>query len=388
MALQFGVFDHIEPLDGLTLKEIYDLRLMQIEKLDKAGFYAYHLSEHHSPAVHSLAPSQNVFLAAVSQRTTQLRFGPCVYVLPLHHPLRLIEEISILDHLSGGRMEIGVGRGGVLEAFFWGQEADPDLNFARYQETLDILREGLNTEFLSHDGQFHSFDALPMRLQPVQRPYPPLWYMRNAETAALEGMNTIIVGTLESLASEVVRYRDVWTKTHGAKTPTAQGQAPKIGLVVHMVVDETDDKAIAAASRLGKKYRWNLAAPRRMEAEKRGLTQFQTVPKDGCFGFTGARPAHLPIRETRKDIDAELERFDDQNKALDPTRLGGVALAGSPESVRRTWMNTSPRARIISSARFSGGICPTKWRCVRLSCSPRKSCRITSNINPPPRINA
>jgi alkanesulfonate monooxygenase SsuD/methylene tetrahydromethanopterin reductase-like flavin-dependent oxidoreductase (luciferase family) len=336
--MQFGVFDHIEPLDGMTLQQIYDLRLTQIEKLDKAGFYVYHLAEHHTPAVYSLAPSQNVFLAAVSQRTTQLRFGPCVYVLPLHHPLRLIEEISMLDHLSGGRMEIGVGRGGVLEAFFWGQEADSDTNFARYQETLDILRNGLNSEFLTHDGQFHSFDALPMRLQPLQRPYPPLWYMRNAETAALEGMNTVIVGTLESLATEVVRYREVWAKTHGAGTPTAQGQTPKIGLVVHMVVDETDDKAIAAAQPAWEKYRWNLAAPRRREAENRGLTQFQIVPKEGGFGFTGARPAHLPKRETRKDIDAELERFDDQNKKLDPTRLGGVALAGSPESVRR-YMN-------------------------------------------------
>ena len=64
--MQFGVFDHIEPLDGMTLQQIYDLRLTQIEKLDKAGFYAYHLAEHHTPAVHSLAPSQNVFLATVS----------------------------------------------------------------------------------------------------------------------------------------------------------------------------------------------------------------------------------------------------------------------------------------------------------------------------------
>ena len=336
MALQFGVFDHIEPQDGLTLKQSYDLRLIQIEKLDKAGFYAYHLAEHHSPAVHSLAPSQNVFLAAVSQRTTHLRFGPCVYVLPLHHPLRLIEEISMLDHLSGGRMEIGVGRGGVLEAYFWGQEPDSDINFARYQETLNIMREGLNTEFLTYKGQFHSFDALPMRLQPEQRPYPPMWYMRNAETAALEGMNTVIVGTLESLKHEVVRYHEVWAKTHGEGALTVQGQEPKIGLVVHMVLDETDEKAIAAAKPAWDKYRWNLAAPRRMEAEKRGLTQFQTDTKEGGFGFTGARPAQLPIRETRKDIDAELERFDEQKgKKLDPTRLGGVALAGSPDSVRR-----------------------------------------------------
>jgi alkanesulfonate monooxygenase SsuD/methylene tetrahydromethanopterin reductase-like flavin-dependent oxidoreductase (luciferase family) len=121
MALQFGVFDHIEPVPGMDLEQIYAHRLIQIEQLDKAGFYAYHLAEHHTPAVHSLAPSQNVFLAAVSQRTKRLRFGPCVYVLPLHHPVRLIEEISMLDNLSGGRMEIGVGRGGVLEAYFWNQ---------------------------------------------------------------------------------------------------------------------------------------------------------------------------------------------------------------------------------------------------------------------------
>ncbi len=318
----------------MSLQEMYDLRLIQIEALDEAGFYAYHLAEHHSPAVHSLAPSQNVFLAAVSQRTERLRFGPCVYVLPLHHPLRLIEEISMLDHLSGGRMEIGVGRGGVMEAFFWGQEADSDTNFARYQETLDIIRKGLNTETLSHEGRFHSFDALPMRLQPVQLPYPPLWYMRNAETAALEGMNTVIVGTLDSLRREVVRYRRVWAETHGAGALTAQAQEPKIGLVVHMVVDETDEAAIKAATPAWQKYCWNLAAPRRMEAEKRGLTQFQNETPTQ-FGFTGARPDHLPDREIRRDIDAELERFDTQANNQDPTRLGGVALAGSPNSVRR-----------------------------------------------------
>ncbi len=334
MSLQFGVFDHIEPLEGMSLQEMYDLRLIQIAALDEAGFYAYHLAEHHSPAVHSLAPSQNVFLAAVSQKTERLRFGPCVYVLPLHHPLRLIEEISMLDHMSGGRLEIGVGRGGVMEAFFWGQEADSDTNFARYQETLDIIRKGLNTEALSHEGRFHSFDALPMRLQPIQRPYPPLWYMRNAETAALEGMNTVIVGTLDSLRREVVRYREVWAETHGEGALTVQGQKPKIGLVVHMVVDETDEAAIAAATPAWEKYRWNLAAPRRMEAEKRGLTQFQNETSTQ-FGFTGARPDHLPDREIRKDIDAELERFDTQANDQDPTRLGGVALAGSPDSVRR-----------------------------------------------------
>src|SRR5262245_56835068 len=88
-TMRFGVFDHIEPVPGQRLDQIYRERLVQIERLDTAGFYTYHLAEHHTPAVHSLAPSQNVFLAAVAQRTRRLRFGPCVYVLPLHHPLRL-----------------------------------------------------------------------------------------------------------------------------------------------------------------------------------------------------------------------------------------------------------------------------------------------------------
>lgn len=139
MGLQFGIFDHIEPVPGQALTQIYRERLHPLERYDAAGFYAYHLAEHHTPAVHSLAPSQNVFLAAASQRTRQLRLAPCIYVLPLHHPLRLIEEICMLDHLSDGRLEVGVGRGGVLEAYFWGSNPDVEQNLVRYRETLAIL---------------------------------------------------------------------------------------------------------------------------------------------------------------------------------------------------------------------------------------------------------
>lgn len=333
MALQFGVFDHIESVPGLRLDQIYRQRLAQIDRLDALGFYAYHLAEHHTPATHSLAPSQNVFLASVAQRTTQMRFGPCVYVLPLHHPLRLIEEISMLDHLSGGRLEIGVGRGGVMEAYFWGQEADSETNYARYRETLEIILQGLSHDELTYNGRFHSFEALPMRLQPLQTPYPPLWYMRNAETAAQEGMHTILVGSIDSLGTEVQRYRAAWEQHQGVGALTVQGEAPKIGLVVHMVVAATDDEAIRIATPAWEQYRWNLGAPRRLEAERRGLKQF-LQSQDGSFGFVGERPKGLPARETRRDISAEIERFDQQKRRENPSRLGGVALAGSPRAVR------------------------------------------------------
>jgi alkanesulfonate monooxygenase SsuD/methylene tetrahydromethanopterin reductase-like flavin-dependent oxidoreductase (luciferase family) len=333
MTLRFGVFDHIEPVPGLRLDQIYRERLIQIERLDRAGFFAYHLAEHHTPAIHSLAPSQNVFLAAVAQRTTRLRFGPCVYVLPLHHPLRLIEEISMLDHLSDGRLEIGVGRGGVMEAFFWGQEADSETNYARYCETLAIIREGLSHDLLTYAGRFHSFDNLPMYMRPLQAPYPPFWYMRNPVTAAMEGMHTIIVGSLDGLAVAVTRYRAAWEEHQGAGTLTVQRHEPMIGLVVHMVVADTDEEAIRIATPAWEKYRWNLAAPRRLEAEKRNLTQFMST-RDGSFGFVGDRPTGLPTRELRRDIDAELERFDQQARRPNPNRLGGVALAGGPAAVR------------------------------------------------------
>ncbi|PKB82838.1 MAG: monooxygenase [SAR202 cluster bacterium Io17-Chloro-G9] len=333
MAIQFGVFDHIEPVPGVDLEHTYRDRLVQIERLDSAGFYSYHLAEHHTPAVHSLAPSQNVFLAAVSQHTSRLRIGPCVYVLPLHHPVRLIEEISMLDNLSGGRMDIGVGRGGVLEAYFWGQDPDVEVNYSRYVETLNIVREGLSHDELTYRGEFYSFDELPMRLRPKQAPYPPLWYMRNVETAAIQGMNTIIVGTLDSFEANVKRYREEWEKHQGIGALTAQGTIPKIGLVVHLLLAETDGEAIAQAKPAWETYRWNLGVPRRLEAERRGLDQF-------LGANAGARPAAAPTREARRDLDASLEELDRQERQRRTSGLGGLggagfgAIAGSPATVR------------------------------------------------------
>src|SRR5438309_2543434 len=119
--MEFGVFDHLDRGSAL-LKEFYESRLKLIEAYDRAGFYAYHVAEHHSMPL-GMAPSPTVFLSAVAQRTHRLRFGPLVYALPLHHPLRLAEEICMLDQLSGGRLDIGFGRGSSpMEIAFYGQD--------------------------------------------------------------------------------------------------------------------------------------------------------------------------------------------------------------------------------------------------------------------------
>src|ERR1700693_3247854 len=136
--MEFGVFDHLDRYD-VPLHDYYEARLRLVELYDSAGFYAYHLAEHHATPL-GMAPSPSVFLAAVAQRTKRLRFGPLVYTLPLYHPLRLIDEICMLDQISGGRLELGVGRGiSPFELAFFG--IDPNAAQAMYVEALDVVRQ-------------------------------------------------------------------------------------------------------------------------------------------------------------------------------------------------------------------------------------------------------
>ena len=105
-----------------------------VEAYDRGGFYSYHTAEHHATPL-GLAASPSVFLAAVAQRTQRLRFGPLVYTLPLHHPLRVVEEICMLDQLSRGRFDLGVGRGiSPIETAYYG--VDPDHRQKMYLEAL------------------------------------------------------------------------------------------------------------------------------------------------------------------------------------------------------------------------------------------------------------
>jgi alkanesulfonate monooxygenase SsuD/methylene tetrahydromethanopterin reductase-like flavin-dependent oxidoreductase (luciferase family) len=121
--MRFGVFDHVDDA-GIAVGRQLAERLELAERLDAAGFHAYHIAEHHGTPL-GYAASPNVFLAAVAQRTTRLRFGPLVYVLPLYHPLRLIEEVCLLDQLSGGRLEVGVGHGAsFIESALYGVEPE------------------------------------------------------------------------------------------------------------------------------------------------------------------------------------------------------------------------------------------------------------------------
>src|ERR1700748_2011251 len=107
--MRFGIFDHLDD-NGVPLAAHFENRLKLVEAYCPLGYYAYHLAEHHNTPL-GYAPSPSVFLSAVAQRSKKLKFGPMVYLLPLYHPLRLIDEVCMLDQMSNGRFLYGVGRG-------------------------------------------------------------------------------------------------------------------------------------------------------------------------------------------------------------------------------------------------------------------------------------
>ena len=242
--MEFGIFDHLDR-NGLPLREYYEARLRLIEAYEKAGFYAYHLAEHHSTPI-GMAPSPSIFLSAVAQRTSRLRFGPLVYALPLHHPLRLIEEICMLDQLSGGRLEIGFGRGSSpVEVAFYGE--DPSRAQDVYTEARELILRGLTSETLNFEGKIYSFKDVPMELKPLQQPHPPMWYgvhsTEAAERAARQGLNMVSLDSAADTARFNAAYRTVWASERGSAA------LPKLGLSRFIVIAENDDEALSIARR-------------------------------------------------------------------------------------------------------------------------------------------
>jgi alkanesulfonate monooxygenase SsuD/methylene tetrahydromethanopterin reductase-like flavin-dependent oxidoreductase (luciferase family) len=116
-----------------------------------------------------MAPSPALFLAAATQRTKRIRLGPLVYLLPLYDPLRLIEEVCMLDQLCEGRLELGVGRGVTpYELRYFG--VDPAGTRARFHETLNILIAGLTSARLTFAGEHFEYSDVPIELRPYQHP--------------------------------------------------------------------------------------------------------------------------------------------------------------------------------------------------------------------------
>ena len=225
--IKFGVFDHIERRND-SLDRLYQGRLELLREYDAAGFFCYHVAEHHATPL-GMAPSPGIFLAAAAQCTRQIHLGPLVYLLPLYNPLRLISEICMLDHISNGRLEIGVGRGvSPFELAYYGISFMDSREI--FDEALDVIVDGLRNERLSHRGPHYRFDSVPMELTPKQRPNPPFWYgvstPESLMAAARRGMNMVTLGPTSMVKDLGTRYREEVARHKGGPGETSIPKSP------------------------------------------------------------------------------------------------------------------------------------------------------------------
>ncbi len=249
--MHFGVFDHVDD-SGLPQADHYETRLKLIEALDRLGFDSYHTAEHHGTPL-GLAPSPSVFLSAVAQRTRRLKFGPLVYLPALYHPMRLVEEICMLDQMSRGRLQIGLGRGAVwIEQKIY--DIDPRTVPERYREALEILTQALSQDMVDYQGQYYAVDKFPMVLKPYQQPRPPFWYGISSPESAVwcagNDVNAVSMMGASLARRPFDRYREEWDKLG---RPAAD--LPVLALNRHIVVADTDAQAEKIASAAYLKWR-------------------------------------------------------------------------------------------------------------------------------------
>lgn len=245
--MKFGIFDHIDA-NGMAIGEQYAQRLRLVELYEKLGFYCYHLTEHHATDL-GMASSPSVFLAAASQHTRTIKLGTLVYLLPLHHPVRLLEEIGMLDQLTGGRFQLGIGRGGQPAEHSRFGLAEEDLG-PMFEEALGLILGGLLGDLSAHKGTCYDLPDVPLRIRPVQKPHPPLWYgtasSHRNQWAAEHDVNLLCL-------IPNARSREVFDDYRARLAKLGKAE-PYIGLARQLIVAPTDAEAERIAERTWKRF--------------------------------------------------------------------------------------------------------------------------------------
>lgn len=306
---KIGIFDHMERREGESLADLYEGRLQLLEAADKAGIHAYHLAEHHATPL-GMAPSPSVFLSAVAQRTTRLRLGPLLYLLPLYEPLRLIEEIGMLDQLSNGRLELGVGRG--VSPYELAYYNVPFLE-SKYMflEAIEVLRKGLRNERLNHEGDNYVYRDVPMEITTAQKPNPPFWFggftPSNMEFAGNLGMNVVCGGPNQMVKDLKGVYDPARALARGTdRDLNPHVETPLFGALRHVFVADTDEQADEIATPAYKVFYDNLM---------KLWVDFNTVNTLFTPKLAEAKTFGMAMSGSPETIAAELNRYFEESGA-------------------------------------------------------------------------
>jgi alkanesulfonate monooxygenase SsuD/methylene tetrahydromethanopterin reductase-like flavin-dependent oxidoreductase (luciferase family) len=240
--MQFGIFDWVEANDALSPGEVYAHKLDLAAAADRAGFHGLFLAEHQGTPL-SIDASPSVLLAAVFQRTQRLRAGALTFCLPWYDPYRFYNEVCMLDQLSRGRLELGVGRGvSPIESSIFNLKTIEESR-ERYRETLDAFFAACNSPLLNFHGQRYEYRDVELYNKPVQRPYPPLWFPSSnrdsIEFTARHGYHTALIAKNADSKYLFDQYREIWERHKGdLNRHNAHVAAPFLAKTQHIVIAE------------------------------------------------------------------------------------------------------------------------------------------------------
>ena len=243
--LEFDLFYELAMPPGLARSEarMYADTLAEIELADRLGYGAAWLVEHHFMRGYSHSTKPELFLAAAAARTQRIRLGLGIVPLPYHHPIHVCERVATLDVLSGGRLELGVGRGfSPAEYAAFGARMEDSRSLV--EEQIAILRASFDGAPIRHAGRHYRIDGVEVLPKVLQRPHPPLWTAavspESFDWAAREGLG-VLAGPFKPwfmTEQDIKRFRAAWR--HDA--------APRIGMTVGMfcLPDGTRARRLAA----------------------------------------------------------------------------------------------------------------------------------------------
>jgi alkanesulfonate monooxygenase SsuD/methylene tetrahydromethanopterin reductase-like flavin-dependent oxidoreductase (luciferase family) len=345
--MQFGVFDWVEASQRAPA-EVYEHKLALAAAADQAGFHGFFFAEHQGTPL-SIDGSPSVLLSALFQRTRRLRAGALTFCLPWHNPYRFYHEVCMLDQLSHGRLELGVGRGvSPIESQIFGLQSI-DESREKYRETLEIFFHACKSESLDFEGKHYRYRDAELHVKPWQRPYPPLWFPSSnrdsIDFTARHGYHTAFLGRLADCKPLFERYRELWERhRNDTGRHNAHVAEPFLAKTQHLVIAESE----AEARRLGE------AAHRTWNGHIHHLTRKLGRPpvhNTEAYSADSAHPLIAGSPVSVADRLAELVRASGINYLLCVFSFGDLA----PEHALRSLALFSSEVKPKLSRPFSSG---------------------------------
>ena len=249
--LRFGTFFFFQAAPGQRHDDIIRNELTQVEWSEELGFDEVWFTEHHF-IDYGLSVDPATLASAAAARTRRVRIGLAAAILPFHHPLRLAEQMALVDIISEGRLDVGVGRGN-RPAEFAGYRVPQQESRERFDETVDVIQRAWTEERFSYRGRFFTFDDVRVIPKPVQRPHPPLYQVcvtkDGIENTALRGwpmLNSVLFGPVDQLLTNRDTYVNTLEKA-GRTPPEIAALLARWGVSRQIYVADTDARALEEA---------------------------------------------------------------------------------------------------------------------------------------------